>query len=104
MGSSVLSCLVSCALEEPWVVYLVYPCIPYDATFGSCVLGSGCLQPPLGCWPLHSGGGGADSKTSNPFPKSPRPAADLWQCETYPVAWRTDILLHFYASLVIGKC
>ena len=66
----VLSCV---CLEQRWVVYLVYPCIPYDATFGSCVLGSGCLQPPPGCWPLHSGGGDADSKTSNPSHKSNRP-------------------------------
>ena len=66
----VLSGFVSCFLVrvDHWkVVYLVYPCIPYDATFGSCVLGSGCLQPPLACWPLHSGGGGADWKTSKPL-------------------------------------
>ena len=48
-------------------VLSVSPCFPYDATFGSCVLGSGCLQPPLACWPLHSGGGGADWKTSKPL-------------------------------------
>ena len=81
-----MSCVWSCALEHRWVVYLVYPCFPYDATFGSCVLGSsGCLQPPLGCWRLHSGGGDADSKTSNPFPKSPSPhtLADFfgWKCD-----------------------
>ena len=55
----VLFGFVSCFLVrvDHWkVVYLVYPCIPYDATFGSCVLGSGCLQPPVAWWPLHSGG------------------------------------------------
>ena len=76
----VLSCV---CLEQRWVVYLVYPCIPYDATFGSCVLGSGCLQPPPGCWPLHSGGGDADSKTSNPSHKSNRPGTRRFLMEMW---------------------